>query len=504
MGKSPSIISRLMIRSTDDLSTRVVKGGMWIFAMRFVGRGLAVVRMIVLARLLAPEDFGLMGIALLSLATLETLSQTGYHASLIQKDTDVRGYLDTAWTVSVVRGIVLFLVLSLAAPLIAVFFNTPSAVSIIRIVALSLLLNGFRNIGMIYFEKELELNKKAVFELSAILTNFLVALTLAFFLRNAWALVWGDLAANSVRLVLSYFIHGYRPRLKIEKEKLIELFSFGRWIYFSALLVFLVTKGDDFFVGKMLGAAALGYYQMAFMISNLPTTEISHVISSVTFPAYAKMQSDIGRLHDAYMKVLQVTIFIVMPFAGVLLVLSGELTNIFLGEKWLAIVPVIQVLAVSGLVRAIAATTGPIFHGLGIPAVDTFWQVIRLIVLICAIYPLSMHWGLNGVALAVLLSISVSTVGFMAMLMNRINAKLLYIMKIMTGPLVSAIVLMTIIAGLKEKINIDSFLLLLTVITIGGSGYLLTSWLFDRLFNTAMIASLMTQIMGFADRNKSQ
>ena len=336
------------------------------------------------------------------------------------------------------------------------------------------------------------------------MTNLSVALILAFIFKNVWALVWGDIAANAVRFVLSYYLHPYRPKFHIDKDKVRDLFSFGQWVYLSGLLIFLVTKGDDFFVGKMLGAAALGYYQVAFMISNLPTTEISHVISSVTFPAYAKLQSDVGRVHDAYMKVLQITVFTVMPFAGLLLVLSGELTHIFLGEKWLAIVPVIRVLAVSGVVRAIAATTGPIFHGLGIPAVDTFWQVIRLIVLICTIYPLSVYWGLNGVALAVLLSISVSTVGFMTMLMNRINARFLYIIKIMTGPLVSVIVLMTIIAGLKERIQIESFLLLITVMALGGGGYLLTSWLYDRLFNTAMIATLMTQFMGFTDKNRSQ
>ena len=498
------MFSRLKIRSTDDLSTRVIKGGMWIFTMRFVGRGLAVVRMIVLARLLAPEDFGLMGIALLSLATLETLSQTGFHAALIQKDTDVRGYLNTAWSISVLRGIFLFLLLWLLAPQISSFFNSENSVSIIRVAAISFLLTGSRNIGMVYLDKNLEMNKKALFELAAIVTNLSVALILAFIYKNVWALVWGDIAANSVRFVLSYYLHPYRPKFHVDKDKVRALFSFGQWVYLSGVLIFLVTKGDDFFVGKMLGAAALGYYQVAFMISNLPTTEISHVISSVTFPAYAKLQSDVGRVHDAYLKVLQVTVFTVMPFAGVLLVLSGELTNIFLGEKWLAIVPVMRVLAVGGLIRAIAATTGPLFHGLGIPAVDTFWQVIRLIVLICTIYPLSIHWGLNGVAMAVLLSISVSTAGFMIMLMNRINAGLLYIVKIMTGPLVSAIVLMTIIAGIKEKIQIDSFLLLFTVVAIGGSGYLLSSWLYDRLFNTSIIETLMSQILGFVDRNRSQ
>ncbi|MBW1612839.1 MAG: oligosaccharide flippase family protein [Deltaproteobacteria bacterium] len=114
----------IQLPSSETLSKKVVKGGIWVFALRITSRGLGFIRTIILARLLAPSDFGLLGIAMLAIATLETFSQTGFQAALIQKKDDVESYLDTAWTVSAIRGIVLFLILFFCAPIVAKFFNS--------------------------------------------------------------------------------------------------------------------------------------------------------------------------------------------------------------------------------------------------------------------------------------------------------------------------------------------------------------------------------------------
>ena len=269
---------------TAPLSTRVVRGGIWVFALRMTNRGLGLVRIIVLARLLSPEDFGLFGIAILSISVLETFSNTGFKAAIIQRQENTESYLDTAWTVSVIRGIFLFLCLIFSSPYIAEFFNSSQAEMVIRVIAISTLLFGFRNIGVLFFQKELEFNKQFTYELSGTLVELTVAIILAIKLQNIWALVYGNLAANFVRLFLSYLIHPYRPRLKFDMERFRELFGFGKWVLGSGILIFLITQGDDIFVGKVLGVAALGLYQMAYTFSNLPATEICHVISQVTFP----------------------------------------------------------------------------------------------------------------------------------------------------------------------------------------------------------------------------
>ncbi len=469
--------------SSEPLSKRVVRGGIWVFALRITNRGLGFIRTIILARLLAPHDFGLLGIAMLAIATLETFSQTGFQAALIQKKENIESYLDTAWTVSAIRGIVLFLILFFSAPVVAKFFNSPQATLVIRVIAISTLLSGFRNIGILFFQKELEFNKQFVYEFSATIVDLTVAISLAFILRNVWALVWGGLAANFVRLFMSYIIQPYRPRIRFEKEKFQDLFGFGRWVLGSSILIFLITQGDDIFVGKMLGVTALGLYQMAYLISNLPATEITHVISQVTFPAYSKLQDDLPKLREAYLKVLQLTAFISIPLAGGIFVLAPEFTKIFLGNKWMPMVPAIQVLVLAGLIRSIAATTGPIFHGVGKPKIDTIWQIIRLIVLIALIYPFTMRWGILGTSITVLFSILVSTLGFSFRVIRITKCGVQNFGKMIILPLSNAMVMVSIILISKNSIQLIGFLEFFLFIGLGFISYLCVTCLFDRFLN---------------------
>jgi O-antigen/teichoic acid export membrane protein len=392
------------LEQTASLAQRTVRGGLWVFSLRGVNKGLGIIRTIILARFLAPEDFGLFGIALLALSTLEVFSQTGFQEALIQKKGSVASYLDTAWTISVIRGLLLFIILFLAAPVIAEFFSASEAVLIIRIIALSTLLTGFRNIGILFLTKELDFKKKSFYEFSAAFVDLMVSIILVIMLRNVWALVWGGLAGNLVRLIMSFIIHPSRPRFKFEKEKAAELIRYGRWLFGSGILIFLVTQGDDIFVGKILGVTALGFYQMAYLLSNLPATEITHVISQVTFPAYAKLQDNLPRLKTAYTEVVQVTLLVSFPIAGAIFTLGPDFTQIFLGNHWLPMVPALQVLVIAGLIRSTGSLTGPLFQALGRPDQGTKLQIAKLILLLIVIYPLTIRWGILGTALAVVIN----------------------------------------------------------------------------------------------------
>ena len=469
--------------SPESLSKKVVRGGIWVFGLRFTNRGLGFIRTIILARLLAPEDFGLLGIAMLAIATLETFSQTGFQTALIQKKGNVESYLDTAWTVSAVRGILLFLILFFCAPLVASFFNSPQATLVIKVIAVSTLLSGFRNVGILFFQKELEFNKQFTYEFSAALTDLAISISLAFILRNVWALVWGGLAANFVRLFMSYILHLYRPQVRFDKGEFKELFGFGRWVLGSSILVFLVTQGDDIFVGKILGVTALGLYQMAYLISNLPATEITHVISKVTFPAYSKLQNDVKRLRGAYLDTLQLTAFVSIPMAGGIFILAPEFTQILLGAKWMPMVPAMQVLVLAGLVRSIAATTGPIFYGVGRPRIDTTWQVIRLIVLIALIYPFTMRWGILGASIAVLFSILVSTIGFSFMVIKIIRCEVKSFGKMVVLPLLYSIIMIIVVIILKGSMQLIGVLEFFFLVGVGVLSYFLVTFVFDDLLN---------------------
>lgn len=477
--------------SGKSLSQRVVRGGFWVFSLRITQQLFNFVRLVILARILSPNDFGLMGIALLTMATLDTFSQTGFQQALIQKKEDIKPYLDSAWTVLILRGFILFAILFFIAPYAATFFNAPEAKPIIQVIGLAVLFQAFTNIGVIYFQKELEFNKQFIYQISGILADFVVAISAALILRSVWALVFGLLAGNFARFVVSYLIHPYRPHLNLDLEKARELFGFGKWVLGSSILVFLITQGDDIFVGKLLGATALGFYQMAYRISNMPATEITHVISQVTFPAYSKLQDNISKLREAYLKVLQITAFLSFPIAGLIFVLAPDFTKIFLGEKWMPMVPAMRVLCIFGVTRSFGATTGPIFQGVGKPSILTKLAVIQLVMLIVIIYPLTNKFGIFGTAIAVVIPNIITQIIAGIQVLNIIKCNTSKFIKPLLFPLLSTGIIVLIVAifiDICKNVNIGVFLIL---IIFGAIGYIGMSYLFGRKFdyNTMKILS---------------
>ncbi|MBW1704403.1 MAG: lipopolysaccharide biosynthesis protein [Deltaproteobacteria bacterium] len=481
------------LQQPESLSKRVVRGGIWVFTLRITNRGLGFIRTIILARLLAPEDFGLIGIAMLAASTLASFSQTGLQSALIQKKDDIKTYLDVAWTTLAIRGIVLSAILFLSAPLIAEFFNSAQAELVIMVIAVNALIAGFGNIGIVFFQKDLQFKKQFTYEFSATIVDLAVSISLAFILRNVWALVWGGLAKNITRFCLSYILHSYKPRLSFSKDKFRDLFGYGIWISGSTILIFLITQGDDILVGRMLGVTALGFYQMAYLLSNLPSTEIADVISRVAFPAYSKLQNNLMKIREAYLKVLQVTAYVSIPLAGGILVLSFEFTKIFLGEKWLPMVSAISILALAGAIGSISATTRPIFHGIGKPKVDTTWQIIRLFVLAAVIYPLTIKWGISGTAIAVLISTFISAIGFSVMAIRITKCNLLSFGKMTVPPLLNTTVMIFTIMITKTAFECINLWHLLMLIGLGLTVYLFVTYLFEKLTNFG-IAKIMKEI----------
>ncbi len=346
-----------------------------------------------------------MGIALLTFQSLEAFSQTGFQAALIQKKRESRDYLNDAWTILLLRGFFLCSIIVLSAPNIANFFKTAEALPIIRVIGLIFLIQGFINIDIISFRKELNFKKQYLFEISGFVSDFLISIVLVFLIRNVWALVVGKLVGETARLIASYSLSKFRPKLSFCWQKIRELHFFGRWISWVNTMVFLVTQGDSILVGRMFGPISLGVYKLASTISNLPVTEITHVVSELTFPAYALFQDDRVRLRKAVAKTFKAT-FVLSAIVSLMIFLFIEaFATHFLGEKWLSIIPLTRILVIAGFIRSIQAIPGAFFYAIGKPHIDTSAQVVRLISFVFLILLLFRNFELFGVALSVLGSI---------------------------------------------------------------------------------------------------
>ena len=393
-----------LFRPGKSWSQRVAHAGFWAFALHLAEQFVILCRLFVLAVLLEPRDFGLFGMALFCIIGLETLSRTGFEQALIHKKEEIKPYLEVAWTVLSLRGLLLAALLFAAAPWAAAFFEEPAATPLIRTLSLCFLLRGFTNIGVVNFQKKLEFHKEFTFRFSGVLLDLIVAIGAAFVFRSAWALILGYVAADLTRLVVSYLIHPFRPRLNFDWGKTKELFDYGVWMLLMGITLFISANGAGVVIGKIIGAAALGYFQMADRIPNVVVKGLGDTLSNVAFPAYAELQGSIDRLRGAYLRIAGVSAALLLPAAVGIISIGHDFTRIFLGPKWMPMVPALIILSVAGVATAIVWTGRPVFMGGGRPQVVFHTQFARAATVLLFVYPLSSRWGIVGAAFAVLLS----------------------------------------------------------------------------------------------------
>ena len=358
--------------------------------------------LIILARLLEPRDFGLLGIALITLTATQQFSKIGLDTALIQKvERNIDAYLDTTWCLEASRGIIIAVVLFAAAPWVAAFFSEPAATSLIRVIAIGPLLLGLQNPGIVYFRKDIEFHKEFLYHVSGGLAQFLVGVGYALYSPTVWALIFAFIAGDILRFALSYVIHPYRPRPRFNRSHAMELIQYGKWITAGSIIYFLYRQGDDAFVGWYLSATSLGFYQYAYQIADTPSTEVAEIITKVSFPAYAQLQTNQAQLQQAILSTTRVTAFVTMPMAFGIALIAPSFVTAILGPSWSPMILTMQLLAFYGLCHAITRNFGSIWKAIDRPDLIAKLGAVRVVCIAILIWPATAAWGIEGTALVV-------------------------------------------------------------------------------------------------------
>ena len=401
-----------------DLYKRSIKGGYWVFGIKFATQFLGFVKSIIVFNFLFKQNLELIIVANLLMAALTTFSESGFRAALVQKKEDIEDYLDTAWVIGILRGILLFVAIYFAAPLFVSFQveteKIPLAISVVRAMGVCFLIRAFQNIGTVYFQKELEFHKTFWLRMAGTLTDIALSIALVLIYKSVWAYVIARLAAAIVNLSMSYLLCSYRPKFHFVPQKARELWKFGKWLFGAKIIGYLLNEGDDLFVSFYLGGGPLKLYRYAYRFSQMPATHFASLISGVSFPAYSKIQHDLLRLRDAHLKVLQSTAMISVPMSFLIFVMGPDFVKLFLIEESHGMIPVVQILAVVGLITSLGSNFGALYKSLGKPYFLLYTQSIRLVLLVLLIYPFTYKFGISGTAMSVaLVRIICFPIGFM-------------------------------------------------------------------------------------------
>jgi PST family polysaccharide transporter/lipopolysaccharide exporter len=400
-------LARQRLTPSGSVAERAATSGAWALASNVLGRGLQLVKLVVLANFLSQRAFGVVSLGLLLLLAFRRFTNLGIRQALVQRpEDDIDAALDTAWLMRGVRGLLVTTVVFLAAPLLADVFAEPGnrelLTNVIRVIGVVPTLRGFGNPGIIYFQKELAFHKEFVYRVGRAAADATVAVGAVLVLGNVWAMVLGAVVGGVAQFGLSYAVHPYRPSFSFDLDEARDLVGYGKWITVSGAAAFLTTEGDDAFVGWLLGLGALGLYQTAYRFSNAPATEITQVVSSVVFPTYSQLQAESDALRTAYFRTVQLTTFAAFPAAVGIAVVAPTFVDAFINneEGWdlALLVAAMQVLAAWGLLRSLGATTGPLFNAVDRPDLGTKIQLGKLAIIAVAIYPATEAFGVLGTA----------------------------------------------------------------------------------------------------------
>ena len=380
----------------DNIERRIAKSAAWMVMSRFAIRGIGLVSTIILARLLRPEDFGLVALAAAIVGGLDALSQCGFDMALFQRGAATRGHYDTVWTLTVARNAIIAILVAAFAGPVALFFGDPRLHEVMYFFAGGMLVEGLFNVGIIDFRKELNFHREFAFQTAVKFVSFIAIITLALLWRNYWALVIGGLCGKITGLVLSYALHPYRPRYSLSEWK--GLIGFSRWMLVTNIGYFFSGRIETFTIGRVVNVHALGVYEISNEISNLPTGEIVWPIQRALYPGYAKVGNDRGRLARNYIDGFAVIMMIALPAALGIVVTAQLIIEVFLGAKWYEALPLLQILSIAGVLRIGYANTGPVILALGRAKLISYLSIINVSLMVAFVIPGAIIEGTKGAA----------------------------------------------------------------------------------------------------------
>lgn len=333
-----------------SLKDRTITGIFWSFLQKVGSRGISFAVMILLARLLTPSDFGLIGMLMIFIQISQAIVDGGFNLALIQKkDTDEQDY-SSVFYINLAASFILYFILFLSAPFIAEFYSQPLLIDLVRVLSLVFVINAFSFVQEARLTKEIEFKKLMMVNIPSTIIGGIVALIMAFLNFGVWSIVGLQLSTRLAFAIQIWLYSKWKPKASFERSRVKVLFSFGGKLFIAKIIGTLYNNIFLVVLGKFYPVSSVGYYQNANNLASIPAGTLSTVISGVTFPAFSKIQDDNLKLAQGYKRAIQQVFFWITPLYVLAGVLAEPLFRFIFTEKWLPAVPYFQFLCVVGVI----------------------------------------------------------------------------------------------------------------------------------------------------------
>jgi len=470
------------VTDSGQLLARTAVGAAWVMAWRFGLRILGLVSTLILVRLLAPEDFGLIALAAGFMQSIDGLMMISTEEAVIREKSPDRAVYDTAFTLNVLRGLLVALLVAALALPAADFFGDPRLGPLLLVMAWMPFLEGLTNIGVVDFRRDMTFHKEFALMVLPKLCGIIVMIGAVLLLRNYMAMLFGIVAGRTLRTVMSYTMHPYRPRLSLQAWQVLSGYSIWSWLLSMAIL--LRDRADTLLLGRMTNPTAVGVYSVGAEIAALPTTELIEPLGRATFAGFAVARNTGMAMTETLARLMGNAALLTLPAGLGLSLVAAPLVRLAFGHGWDMAIPVLQVLGVAGTMTVFGQLCLHLLtvHGLlaGLVGIVLSGMVLR-VALLLAVIP---GFGVSGAAWAAAVSICIEQGLTMVMAFRRFGISMAGFAAQLWRPVLGSatMVAVLVVTGLGWAPAHDEALVLPLVlaVSIGATAYcgtVLIAWL---------------------------
>ena len=465
-----------------SLRQKAAQGVLWSVIQKWGRAGISIVTFVILSRLLDPEAFGLVALATVFTTFVEIFLDQGFSAAIVQRSELEPEHLDTAFWVNIFMGLLMTVGGMAAAGLIASFFDEPKLTPILRWLSTTFIISALSSTQVAILQRKLAFKSLALRSLAATTVGGVVGLVMAFSGLGVWSLVGQDLASGIAGVVILWRSSDWRPGIQVSAKHYKEMFTFGVSVVGNNALNIMLRRSDDLLIGYFLGPTLLGFYTIGYQLLLVIIRLVTEVTNTVAFPAFSRLQLERERMRRAFYNVTQYTSLIAFPIFIGLATLAPELVPAFFGEKWTPSIPVMQILAMIGILQSVLFFNASVIRASGKP----LWELgLMLLNTACNIlgFLVAVRWGIVAVAASfVIVSYLVAPVSYVA-LRKLIQVDFRTYLRQFVPPLIASLTMVFAIAMLKyllKDISMNLYLEFSIYVLTGALAYVLVIGLIAR------------------------
>lgn len=466
------------------LQGKIMSGIGWTSISSFGSQGLRLLFKLILAKLLLPEDYGIIGMAAVFIGLTEVISELGMVSALIQRPKEELYpiHYSTAFWINVGVSLLCYaLIVLVVSPLAAMFYDEPLLQQIMPLLALPVVFNTLYAIPKAKLSKRMKFKPQAITEISAVMIGGAVACVLAFRDWGVWALAWNGVLVSVISAILYYVQVRWIPSLKFSKYAFKDLFGFGSKVMIERVFHYFTLNVDYLLIGKLIGGAALGAYTLSFILTNTLMKQIMNVLNKVMFPAYSSIQNSISSIARYYLQISKMNQLVVFPFMLTIIVLAKPIIWVGFGDQWtLAIVP-LQILALGVVLNGLSGNATIVMRSVGRSDLSMKLSIgCTIFSTIPAVTIGALLYGINGAAVGILADRIFRFFWYQRVINKLIGVPYSAILKLAWKPFVACIVIGVSATVVYHLHPVSYWLQLILGTLIISTGYLWYLFFFEK------------------------